>query len=489
MKVQNSFPEGRLIAMAMLLGDGELKDKFGIIYDVCDPDMVGSATRQLFFEYIADIVFVATQVIPFAAVGSGENKIKLDQMAVYLANIKRIIPSAQENLTQKVFGSLDVVPKSVFCQKFIDDSINLVCSSYNLRKYLLRLVKDVPITGVRAGSAPKAKGSGTKENAQPAPRPKASAPPTSTSQQPPKIELYIHYMCPFARRALYTLAFKGLKATIIECDQVTKKPDRMVEINPNGSTPCLIVQFGDHSLTCYDSLQVMEVLDEIGQNDARLFPVNPYMRAKMRNRINEFFVLVIKLLGHYKGTPNEQDTFVARAKLKWLLAFCKEGSYLAADILGKNEISAVDMAIIPFIESYLANEDYLAEVFNGFDLRGLRGWYRACQGTSWMQQYLQPVARHRGHVRLIRSGLYRGHALPVSRYEEAPELTTNAPEPVAEKQAPEKPAETPTKPTETSAKPTETSAKPTEASAKPTQAPAKPTQAPTKPTQAPAKPT
>lgn len=74
------------------------------------------------------------------------------------------------------------MPKSVFCQKFIDDSINLVCSSYNLRKYLLRLVKDVPITGVRAGSAPKAKGSGTKENAQPAPRPKASAPPTSTSQ-------------------------------------------------------------------------------------------------------------------------------------------------------------------------------------------------------------------------------------------------------------------------------------------------------------------
>ena len=45
MKVQNTFPEGRLVAMAMLLGDGELKHKFGIIYDVCDPEMVGSATR------------------------------------------------------------------------------------------------------------------------------------------------------------------------------------------------------------------------------------------------------------------------------------------------------------------------------------------------------------------------------------------------------------------------------------------------------------
>ena len=113
---------------------------------------------------------------------------------------------------------MDAVPKSVFSQKFIDDSINLVCSSYSLRKYLLRLVKDVPVTGVRAGSAPKAKGSGTKEDVKSAPPTKASAPTTITPQQPPKIELYIHYMCPFARRALYTLAFKGLKATIIECD-------------------------------------------------------------------------------------------------------------------------------------------------------------------------------------------------------------------------------------------------------------------------------
>ena len=96
MKVQNTFPEGRLIAMAMLLGDGELKQKFGIIYDVCDPEMMGSAARQIFFDHIQDIVFVATQVIPFAAVGSDSagSRIKLDDMAVYIANIKRIIPNA-----------------------------------------------------------------------------------------------------------------------------------------------------------------------------------------------------------------------------------------------------------------------------------------------------------------------------------------------------------------------------------------------------------
>ena len=124
----------------------------------------------------------------------------------------------------------------------------------------------------------------------------------------------------------------------------------------------------------------MEVLDEIGEGP-KLFPENPYMRARMRNRINEFFKLVFKLLGHYKGTPNEPDTQIARAQLKWLLALCKNGSYLAADILGKNVISAVDIAVLPFIESYLANEDFLAEVFRGHDLGGLRTWYRACQGT------------------------------------------------------------------------------------------------------------
>ena len=49
-------------------------------------------------------------------------------------------------------------------------------------------------------------------------------------------------MCPFARRALYALAYKNLSADIEECDLVRKSSERLRAVNPNETVPSLIIK-------------------------------------------------------------------------------------------------------------------------------------------------------------------------------------------------------------------------------------------------------
>lgn len=75
-----------------------------------------------------------------------------------------------------------------------------------------------------------------------------------------EIELLVNRMCPFARRVLYTLAYKGLRASISECDLVTK-PDRLLQLNDKGTVPAMCIQHASTSQIYTDSLDAIEALD------------------------------------------------------------------------------------------------------------------------------------------------------------------------------------------------------------------------------------
>ena len=52
--------------------------------------------------------------------------------------------------------------------------------------------------------------------------------------------LHLHYLCPYARRALYCMSYCGLEATIVEED-MSNKSDRIKALNPLEKVPTLVV--------------------------------------------------------------------------------------------------------------------------------------------------------------------------------------------------------------------------------------------------------
>lgn len=54
--------------------------------------------------------------------------------------------------------------------------------------------------------------------------------------QPSRVQLLVHYLCPFAQRALYVYAFKDINGEIFEVD-LANKPDWFWDATPYGTVP------------------------------------------------------------------------------------------------------------------------------------------------------------------------------------------------------------------------------------------------------------
>jgi len=59
--------------MAVLLGDSLPEDKGWIIFDAIDTELSGSANKNDLVKFLDDLIFVATEVMPIAAVGNGQD--------------------------------------------------------------------------------------------------------------------------------------------------------------------------------------------------------------------------------------------------------------------------------------------------------------------------------------------------------------------------------------------------------------------------------
>jgi glutathione S-transferase len=76
--------------------------------------------------------------------------------------------------------------------------------------------------------------------------------------------LLMHYLCPFARRAMYAGKFKGLEMEWMEVD-LSDKPAILLDTHPAGSVPALIIKRESEVVRKMgESLDVMEVFDSAG---------------------------------------------------------------------------------------------------------------------------------------------------------------------------------------------------------------------------------
>ena len=72
-RTPDGYSEGRLVAMAVLCGDSLPEDKAWIIFDAIDTELSGSANKNDLVKFLDDLIFVATEVLPIAAVGKGQD--------------------------------------------------------------------------------------------------------------------------------------------------------------------------------------------------------------------------------------------------------------------------------------------------------------------------------------------------------------------------------------------------------------------------------
>ena len=83
-------------------------------------------------------------------------------------------------------------------------------------------------------------------------------------------DLYINYLCPYVRRALYARAYKSVDANLIQVD-LSDKPKALWEVNPSGTVPCMRVRGQGKSRKIRESLDIVEEFDKVGTG-APLFP-------------------------------------------------------------------------------------------------------------------------------------------------------------------------------------------------------------------------
>lgn len=118
------------------------------------------------------------------------------------------------------------------------------------------------------------------------------------------MELYSGEDDLYSHRTRIVLAEKGVTLNVNEIKKDQDLPQELLEINPYGTVPTLI----DRDLVLYDSLIIMEYLDERFPHPP-LLPVYPVMRAKARllmHRIDkDWYSLIPRIKSNDEETSEE----------------------------------------------------------------------------------------------------------------------------------------------------------------------------------------
>ncbi|CAG9314098.1 unnamed protein product [Blepharisma stoltei] len=239
---------------------------------------------------------------------------------------------------------------------------------------------------------------------------------------PEKLQLFVHYLCPYAQRALYTLAYKGIQCEIIEVD-LTKKPSWFLEVNPLGQVPAArVIQSGKEYHIC-ESINVSEYFDSFP--GPPLYPrlpngtVNPIEKTLVDLNIRQVSDAATQNLAtYYKGFGTPEQILVTRKLLKNLDKILENRGFLMTKILGKNELTLSDIVLLPMVERLHALKDGAwRELVDGEDLSNLWFWFENLIEQPWGQAMRADPRRIAKWIIGRRSPEYKGLSLPLTNYD------------------------------------------------------------------------
>jgi glutathione S-transferase len=166
------------------------------------------------------------------------------------------------------------------------------------------------------------------------------------------MDFYHGHGSPFSWRVWLALEFKGIAynlKVLSFSDKDTTKPE-FVAINPRHTVPTIV----DDGYAVWESMAILEYLDERFPNAAKLFPGDAASRARVRRLMQEmqYYLnaeaidkIVDELFWKEGGTPDMALVAKWRDKVREELAyFAKElrGKFIAGDAL-----SAADFVLYP----------------------------------------------------------------------------------------------------------------------------------------------
>lgn len=235
------------------------------------------------------------------------------------------------------------------------------------------------------------------------------------------MELHVHYLCPYAQRALYVKAFKRIDCQVIEQD-LSVKSESLYAVNPLGKVPALKIFEGEDIFNLYESFQVCEFLDSFPGPSLYLRTCqnfDPLCKAlidqKIKGDIDSF---VSAFVPFWWKTPTAQDKTRAQNMIQQINKRLENGKFFMHEEFG-DVVTMVDIMLYPFIERVWAlRESFLSEMTTGLDLSNTWKWFERMSGFEWIQQYRAPEHRLRKVIRNIKENRYSGLALPVTVYDE-----------------------------------------------------------------------
>jgi glutathione S-transferase len=197
-----------------------------------------------------------------------------------------------------------------------------------------------------------------------------------------RVELIVHPLCTFAQRALYTKAYKNLDIEVLEVELVNKV-DWFLAVNPQGRIPSARVTKADgRQVNLFESLTIMHYLDSFPGRS--LIPeeadgsVSPLTRAACDAQAQYITGKFMGLYNFYEPEPTAEQVQSFKAVMLEVNAIIGSG-FTMDSILGTSQITFTDIAILPFIERFVAyKEEALSLVWGGEDFSNIQHRGKSC---------------------------------------------------------------------------------------------------------------
>jgi len=148
--------------------------------------------------------------------------------------------------------------------------------------------------------------------------------------------LYSRADCPLSHRVRIVLSEKGITADVVDVD-INNPPEDLIDINAYNTVPTLV----DRDLVLYDSLIIMEYLDERFPHPP-LMPVDPVSRARTRMMLHRIDVDWYSMIADLTGGERDKAEKVRKAlrdDLTMLAPMLVKKPYFMSDEFGLIECS------------------------------------------------------------------------------------------------------------------------------------------------------
>ena len=224
--------------------------------------------------------------------------------------------------------------------------------------------------------------------------------------------LHLHYLCPYARRALYCMSYCGLSATIVEQDLINKS-EQLKKLNPLAKLPTLETE----DKVIFESYGMMQYFVDISKKH-EILPEDPAERAVVFSYQDLVGQLPLNMLRFVRDQTkwNGLENYLKTLNDHYLA----DGNYYMHRIVGKNNMTINDLALFPFFEmmNTMTDNEQLGKYFSGIELSNVWEWYNRIDSQPWIQTVKPPMQYIKNEIQIrLNQQPYQGLTLPLSKYE------------------------------------------------------------------------